>query len=124
MDKNQEKKDLEIEIRGEKEDSTGISVEILTFGKEKFYEYFDSNAEYTKKALVACTLNFEIIKDVKDIDAIKMAFYQIKLFLGLPPITSKQVKLNLIFRNNGTKVAIDLISAEGKNYPTFIRTWS
>jgi hypothetical protein len=34
MDKNQEKKNLEIEIRGEKEDPTGVSVEVMTLGKE------------------------------------------------------------------------------------------
>ena len=112
--KSGEKKDLEIEIRGAKEDPTGISVEVLTLGKDKFDEYFDSNAEHTKKALVAWTLNFEV-KKPEDIETIKGAFEMIKpMFLQLPPIAAKPGKFELVFRNNGKKVAIDVISTEGK----------
>ena len=112
--KSGEKKELEIEIRGAKEDPTGVSVEVSTIGKEKFDEYFDANAEHTKKALVAWTLNFEVKED-KDIDTIKGAFEMIKpMFLQLPPIAAKPGKFDIIFRNNGKKVAIDVISTEGK----------
>ena len=112
--KSGEKKDLEIEIRGAKEDPTGISIEVLTLGKDKFDEYFDSNAEHTKKALVAWTLNFEV-KKPEDIETIKGAFEMIKpMFLQLPPIAAKPGKFELVFRNNGKKVAIDVISTEGK----------
>lgn len=112
--KSGEKKSLEIEIRGAKEDPTGVSVEVLTLGKEKFDEYFDANAEHTKKALVVWTLNFEV-KEEKDIDTIKMAFEQIKpMILGIPQIAAKPGKFDLVFRNNGKKVGVDLISTEGK----------
>ena len=112
--KSGEKKNLEIEIRGAKEDPTGVSVEVMTLGKEKFDEYFDSNAEHTKKALCAWTLNFEV-KEEKDIETIKGAFEMIKpMFLQLPPIAAKPGKFEMVFRNNGKKVAIDVISTEGK----------
>ena len=112
--KSGEKKELEIEIRGAKEDPTGISVEVLTIGKDKFGEYFDSNAEHTKKALAAWTLNFEVKED-KDVEVIKAAFEQIKpMILGIPQIAAKPGKFEFIFRNNGKKIAIDVISTEGK----------
>ena len=112
--KSGEKKDLEIEIRGSKNDPTGISVEVLTIGKDKFDEYFDSNAEHTKKALTALTLNFEV-KEEKDVETIKTAFEQIKpMILGIPQIAAKPGKFEFVFRNNGKKIAIDVISTEGK----------
>lgn len=112
--KSGDKKELEIEIRGAKEDPTGISVEVTTIGKDKFDEYFDPNAEHTKKALAAWTLNFEV-KEEKDVEVIKTAFEQIKpMILGIPQIKDKPGKFEFVFRNNGKKIAIDVISTEGK----------
>ena len=55
--KSGDKKDLEIEIRGSKEDPKGFSIENFTLDKTKFADYFDPNADHTKKALVLATLN-------------------------------------------------------------------
>ena len=112
--KSGDKKDLEIEIRGSSEEPKGISIEHFTLDKSKFGEFFDPNAEHTKKALFVCTVNFEV-KDTKDVETIKASFEQFKpIFLGLPFIQAKKDKFELHFRNNEKKVAIDLISVEGK----------
>ena len=112
--KSGDKKDLEIEIRGGSEEPKGMSIEHFSLDKEKFGEYFDVNAEHTKKALVVCTVNFEVKED-KDVETIKTSFEQIKpMILGLPFVQAKKDKFELHFRNNGKKVAFDFISIEGK----------
>ena len=109
-----DKKNLEIEIRGSKEDPKGVSIEQFTLDKTRFGEFFDPAAEHTKKALLVCTLNLEV-KDEKDVETLKNALEQIKpMFYELPPIKAKKDKFELHFRNNGKKVAFDLISTEGK----------
>lgn len=112
--KSGEKKDLEIEIRGGEKEPTGISIEQFTLDKSKFSEFFDPNAEHTKKALVICSVNFEVKED-KDIEVIKTEFEKIKpMILGMPFVTKKKDKFDLLFRNNGKKVAFDFVSLEGK----------
>ena len=112
--KSGDKKELEIEIRRSSEEPKGISIEQFTLDKTNFGNYFDSNAEHTKKALVLCTVNFEVKED-KDVEVIKTSFEQVKpMILGLPFIQAKKDKFELHFRNNGKKVAIDFISVEGK----------
>ena len=112
--KSGEKKSLEIEIRGSKEDPKGLSIEQFTLDKSKFSEFFDPNAEHTKKALVLCTVNLEV-KEEKDVPAIKEAFEKIKpMVMELPFVKAKPGKFELHFRSNGKKVAVDFISVEGK----------
>ena len=112
--KSGDKKNLNIEIRGSNEEPKGISLEVCTLDKSKFSEFFDPNAEHTKKALVVTTVNFEVKED-KDVETIKTAFEKIKpIILGLPFIQAKKDKFELHFRNNGTKIAVDFISVEGK----------
>ena len=112
--KSGDKKELEIEIRGSSEEPKGISIEQFTLDKTNFSEFFESNAEHTKKALVLCTVNFEV-KEEKDVEVIKTSFEQVKpMVLGLPFVQAKKDKFELHFRNNGKKVAIDFTSVEGK----------
>ena len=41
----EDKKGLDLEIRTTKEDINGTSLEIFTFDKTKYFEYFDNKAE-------------------------------------------------------------------------------
>ena len=112
--KSGDKKDFELEIRGSKEDPKGISIENFTFDKTRFGEFFDSNQEYMKKALVVCTVNLEVKED-KDVEALKKVFDGVKpIFDNIPKIKEKPGKYELQFRSSGKKVAVDLISTEGK----------
>lgn len=112
--KSGDKKNLNIEIRGSNEEPKGISLEVFTLDKTKFGEFFDPNADHTKKALVVTTVNFEV-KEEKDVETIKTAFEQFKpMLLGMPFVQAKKDKFELHFRNNGTKIAVDFISVEGK----------
>ena len=110
--KSGEKKNLDIEIRGSKDEPKGFSIETFTFDKTKFDEYFDSNAEHTKKALTTVTINLEV-KEEKDVESIKQGFEMIKNMIEQAPFYKKD-KYELHFRNNGKKIAIDLVSIEGK----------
>jgi hypothetical protein len=105
--KNQEtKKTLEIEIRGSKEDPKGVAIEHFSFDKTKFSEFFDPEAEHTKKALVLLTLNLEV-KEKKDIDLIKTSFQGLVQMLQQSPLLKgKEAKYEFHFRNNGKKVAL------------------
>lgn len=112
--KSGEKKSLEIEIRGSKEDPKGFSIEQFTLDKSKFSEYFDPNAEHTKKALVLCTVNIEV-KEKKDVETVKGAFEMIKpMVMELPFVKAKPGKFELHFRSNDKKCAVDFVSVEGK----------
>ena len=112
--KSGDKKTLEIEIRGSKEDPKGVSIEQFSLDKTSYAQFFDVEAEHTKKALVLCTLNLEAKKD-EDVEVLKQSFETLKnLFNQLQPIIEKPGKYELHFRNNGKKVAFDLISTEGK----------
>lgn len=112
--KSGDKKELNIEIRGSKEDPKGFSIENFTIDKTKFAEFFDPDAEHTKKALVLCTVNLEL-KDEKDLDKVKGAFEMVKpMVMELPFVKKRPGKFDLLFRNKGTKVAVDFVSLEGK----------
>ena len=112
--KSGDKKELNIEIRGSKEDPKGFSIENFTIDKTKFADYFDPEAEHTKKALVLTTLNIEV-KTEADVEAAKGAFEMVKpMIMELPFVKAKPGKFELHFRNKGTKCAIDFISVEGK----------
>ena len=112
--KSGDKKDFELEIRGSKDEPKGISIENFTFDKTKFGEFFDDSKDYMKKALIACTLNLEV-KEEKDVDALKKVYDQAKpMFDAIPQIKEKPGKFDLQFRSSGKKVAIDLVTTEGK----------
>jgi hypothetical protein len=67
-----------------------------------------------KKALVACTLNIEV-KEEKDVEALKKVYEKAKpIFDAIPQVKAKPGKYELQFRSSGKKVAVDLISTEGK----------
>ena len=112
--KSGDKKTLEIEIRGSKEDPKGVAIEHFSFDKTKFSEFFDPEAEHTKKALVLLTLNLEV-KEEKDVETIKTSFQGLVQMLQQSPVLKgKEAKYEFHFRNNGKKVAFDVISKEGK----------
>jgi hypothetical protein len=112
--KSGDKKEFELEIRGSEKDPEGISFENFTYDKTRFNEFFDPSQEYMKKALVACTLNIEV-KEEKDVEALKKVYEKAKpIFDAIPQIKEKPGKYELQFRSSGKKVAVDLISTEGK----------
>ena len=79
-----------------------------------FSTLFDPSQEYMKKALVVCTVNLEV-KEEKDVEALKKVFDGAKpIFDNIPKIKEKPGKYELQFRSSGKKVAVDLISTEGK----------
>jgi hypothetical protein len=111
--KEGDKKEFEFEIRSEKE-PTGLSIELATIDNAKFGEYFDVNAEHIQKSLYGVTLNFAV-KEESNVQKIKEAFEMIKgMVMEMPFIKAKPGKYELHFRNNGTKIAIDFVSLEGK----------
>lgn len=112
--KSGDKKNFELEIKGGEKEPTGISIEMFTYDKSKFPEFFDPNAEHVKKALVVSTINFEV-KEEKDVEVMKTEFEKIKpMILGIPFIQKKKDNFDVLFRNNGKKISVDFVSYEGK----------
>ena len=109
-----DKKSFELELRGSKEDPKGVAIEIFTFDKTKYAQYFDNNIEYIKKSLDMGTITFEV-KEEKDVETIKEAFKKLKpMIMELPGVKDKPGKYEFYFRNNGTKCYLDVATLEGK----------
>ena len=109
-----EKKEVEIEIRGTKEEPKGISIETFTIGKDAYPTYFDSSKDYMSKALVAFSLGITA-KDEAGVEKFKGLFDQfLPMILEMPHIKEKKDKYSFNFRSNGKKAYVDVVTLEGK----------
>ena len=107
----EDKKGLDLEIRTTKEDINGTSLEIFTFDKTKYFEYFDNRAEYFNDSLhcLCLSLNFDIKKEdgltileEKKEKVIELLSHLILFILGVPINRA-------YFRNKGKKFSIDFL---------------
>ena len=85
----------EIKIISKKEEPTGISIDLFTFGKEDFYKYIDKNVDLNKNYY------FKILVNVKDIHRINETK---QLLIENKCVTIKEIK--------GTKIEIDYINPD------------
>ena len=60
---NNQKKELEIEIKSPKTEMKGISLEIFDFDKKRFYEFCEPNIEYLNSCARFITINIELKKE-------------------------------------------------------------
>ena len=111
LGKSDDKKILDFEVRGTKEDLNGLSLEIFTFGKERYKEFLDVDPESIKDALYYASLNLNA-KDENGVVMLNMIFDQLKPMLESNPIF--QGKFAFSFRNQGKKVSFDCICKNGK----------
>ena len=109
--KKGDKKILEFEVRGSKEDLKGLSLEIFTFDKERCKEFLDVKQENIKDALYCASLNLNT-KDESGVEKLKDSFEKLKnIFENIPTFKGK---FDLSLRVQGTKVSFDCIAKDGK----------
>ncbi len=109
--KKGEKKCIDFEIRGTKEDLNGVALEIFTFDKTRCAEFLDVEQENIKNALYCASLNLNV-KNAEGVEKLKMAFQQFQPMLaGIPMLKDK---FEISFRNKDTRVSFDCVAKEGK----------
>ena len=95
-------KELEIEIKCLEKQINDLSIELSTFDKNKFYEFFNKDVEYLKNSSFFFSISLEL-KDEKNLELIKFIFDSLKAQLkNNPSITLKNPQI--LFRINGKKV--------------------
>ena len=109
--KKGDKKIIDFEIRGTKEDLDGLSLEIFTFDESKYDDFIDIEQEHIKNALYFFSLNFNVKTEV-DVEKLKNVYEKFKPMIEAMPIFKD--KLKFCFRNKGTKVSFDFVGKEGK----------
>ena len=109
--KKGDKKYFEFEIRGTKEEMNGHRLEIFTFDESKYGEFIDVEQDYIRNALYCISLNL-IEKEESGVEIIRKFFdnfFKPMLEANLP-----HDKIKIFFRNEGKRVAFDIIVIEGK----------
>ena len=109
--KKGEKKSIDFEIRGTKEDLNGLALEIFSFDKTKCADFMDVEQEHIKNALYCASLNVNV-KTEADVEKLNLAYRQFKpMFEKAPPLKGK---FDFKFRNKGTRCSFDIVAKDGK----------
>ena len=109
--KKGEKKSIDFEIRGTKEDLNGLALEIFSFDKTKCADFMDVEQEHIKNALYCASLNVNV-KTEADVEKLNLAYRQFKpMFEKAPPLKGK---FDFNFRNKGTRCSFDIVAKDGK----------
>ena len=112
--KKGEKKSIDFEIRGTKEDLNGLALEIFSFDKTKCADFMDVEQEHIKNALYCASLNVNV-KTEADVEKLNMAYLQFKQMLeNAPPLKPLKGKFDFKFRNKGTRCSFDIVAKDGK----------
>ena len=109
--KKGEKKSIDFEIRGTKEDLNGLALEIFSFDKAKCADFMDVEVEHIKNALYCASLNVNV-KTEADVEKLKMAYEKFNPMFAMIP--TFKGKFELFFRNKGTKCSFDIVAKDGK----------
>ena len=109
--KKGDKKYFEFEIRGTKEEQSGLTLEIFSFDENKYEEFIDEGLEYIKNSLYCISLNLTT-KEETGVEKMKELFNNCKPMLE--NITFLENKVEFFFRNKENQVYLDMIVKEGK----------
>ena len=109
--KKGDKKYFEFEIRGTKEEQSGLTLEIFSFDENKYEEFIDEDLEYIKNSLYCISLNLTA-KEETGVEKLKEAFNYFKPMLESIPFLKDKVEF--FFRNKENQVSFDLVVKEGK----------
>jgi hypothetical protein len=109
--KKGDKKYFEFEIRGTKEEQSGLTLEIFSFDENKYEEFIDEGQEYIKNSLYCISLNLTA-KEETGVEKLKELFIRFKpMFEAIPFLKNK---VEFFFRNKENQVYLDMIVKEGK----------
>ena len=109
--KKDDKKFIDFEIRGTKEDLDGLGVEIFSFDQINCDDYLDLENENIKNALYCLTLSFDVL-DETGVEKVRHAFERLKPILYY--IQKFKDKIEFSFRNKGTTISLDCTVKDGK----------
>ena len=110
--KKGDKKYFEFEIRGTKEEQSGLTLEIFSFDENKYEEFIDEDLEYIKNSLYCISLNLTA-KEESGVEKLKELFNNFKPMFEAIPVLKKN-KVEFFFRNKENQVSFDLVQKEGK----------
>ena len=109
--KKGDKKYFEFEIRGTKEEQSGLTVEIFSFDENKYEEFIDEGQEYIKNSLYCISLNLTA-KEETGVEKLKELFICFKSMLENIPALKDKVEF--FFRNKENQVSFDFVTKVGK----------
>ena len=109
--KKDDKKFIDFEIRGTKEDLDGLGVEIFSFDQINCDDYLDLENENIKNALHCLTLSFDVL-DETGVEKVRHVFERFKPMLSVIPYFKD--KMEFSFRNKGTIISLDCTVKDGK----------
>jgi hypothetical protein len=109
--KKGDKKSIEFEVRGSKEELNGLALEIFTFDKTRYAEFLDTTQDYIKNALYCVSLNLNV-KEEPDVTKLETSYLMLnQMFSAIPAVKDKY---ELKFRHKGKQVSFDVIAKDGK----------
>ena len=105
-------KNIDIKIRGAKDEPAGISLKIISLENDRFKEFYDPQVEYLKKAEFILSLNLQL-KESNDYKTIKYIFDGFKNY-----INTEFKNLNMfqtLFRKKEKKISFDIFIKSQNN---------
>ena len=112
--KSEEKKCVDLQIKGTNEELKGMCFETHRIDKSKFKEMFDNAQEHIQKALIVCSVTINA-KDETGVKTLQELFEKMKPMFGNIPFVKKHPEnYEFHLRTNGTKVTLDFTSVKGE----------
>ena len=112
--KSEEKKCVDLQIKGTNEELKGMCFETHRIEKSKFKEMFDNAQEHIQKALVVCSVTVNA-KDESGVKILQELFEKMKpMFENIPFVKKHPENYEFHLRTNGTKVTLDFVSVKGE----------
>ena len=109
--KKGDKKSIEFEVRGSKEELNGLALEIFTFDKTRYAEFLDTTQDYIKNALYCVSLNLNV-KEEADVTKLEGSYQLLNGMFSASPALKDKYELK--FRHKGKQVSFDVIAKDGK----------
>ena len=112
--KSEEKKFVDLQIKGTNEELKGMCFETHRIDKSKFKEMFDNAQEHIQKALIVCSVTINA-KDESGVKILQELFEKMKpMFQNIPFVKKHPENYEFHLRTNGTKVTLDFTSVKGE----------
>lgn len=112
--KTEEKKCVDLQIKGTNEELKGMCFETKRIEKSKFKEMFDNAQEHIQKALIVCSVTINA-KDESGVKILQELFEKMKpLLQNIPFVKKHPENYEFHLRTDGTKVTLDFTSVKGE----------
>lgn len=110
--KENDEKKINLEVKGGNSQPNGIAFELYSIGADKYAELVPEEKDYMKEALTMFTIQL-MAKDDASKELMKGAFETFKpMVLEMPFVADHKDKVDVILRENGLKMCIDVVSKD------------